>query len=234
MGETTEAVTLLLTRPRAQSTAFAARLEAMAGRPVPHLVAPLFEIEPTGTGIPPDGVLAITSGRAVDALAGGVLNGRRAYCVGTATAALARAAGAEAIEAGADVEALLARLIADRPGQVVLLRGDHSAGDPADRLRAAGIAVTEVQVYSTRDLPLTDAARRLLAGGGRILAPVFSPRSAELLAGAAAQALPRLTVAAISRAAAVPLARAGRVVVSSRPDADAMARLVLTLWPDLP
>jgi uroporphyrinogen-III synthase len=234
MGETTEALTLLLTRPEAQSRAFAARLAALAGRPLPHVIAPLFEVVPTGAGIPGQGVLALTSGRAVENLPAGVLKGRRVYCIGAVTAGLVRAAGAEALLAGDDGEALVARLMADRPGSVVLLRGDHVAGDPATRLIAAGIPVTEIRVYATRDLPLNDAALVLLAEGGAILAPVFSPRSADLLARAAAEALPRLTVAAISRAAAAPLAGAARVVVSTRPDAEAMARLVLTLWPGLP
>src|SRR5690606_8792232 len=133
MGETTKAApgakTLLLTRPAAQSRAFLDLLERRAGSPLPHVISPLFETRPTGARIPAAGTLVLTSGRAVEALAPGALQGRFVYCVGPRTAALARDAGAEAVDGGGDLERLAARLVADRPGRLVHLRGTHVAGD---------------------------------------------------------------------------------------------------------
>lgn len=234
MDQTTDAaMTLLLTRPVAQSERFLAILtEALGARP-PAVISPLAEMLPTGAVVPAKGALALTSGRAVEA-AGEILAGRVAYCVGARTAELARQAGAKAISADGDAEALLALIMRQRPDRVIHLRGDHQRGDLVARLRLAGVEADELELYRTRDLPLTTAARRLLDGRGRILAPVFSPRSAARLAEAAGPALARMVVAAISPAAAAPLAGAQYVEFSEAPNAEALAALTLRLWRGLP
>jgi uroporphyrinogen-III synthase len=233
MGETTKACkTLLLTRPQAQSEAFLRDLTARSG-PLPALISPLAVMEPTGAPVPHDGDLALTSGRAVEA-AGSALKGRRAFCVGDRTAALARGAGATAISAGADAEALIAMILAERPARIIHLRGDHISTDLAERLGAAGIAASEVQVYRTRDLPLSAQARAVVEAGAMPLAPAFSPLSARKLAAALGPALSRATVAAISPAAAEPLADAAKLAIAEVPTSDAMLDLVARLWDDLP
>lgn len=234
MAETTETTgkTLLLTRPLAQSQAFLSDLSQALGAPPPAVISPLTETTPTGATIPAEGVLILTSGRAADA-AGVALAGRLAYCVGDRTAEIARQAGATAISASGDAEALIARILADRPGPMVHLRGTYTATDIAARLAAQGIACKEVIVYRTDDLPLTGEARTLLSGTGPVLAPVFSPRSASLLAAAVGPTLARLTVAAIGPAAAAPLA-AANPAVADRPDGGAMLALTLRLWAGLP
>lgn len=229
MGETTEAKTLLLTRPEAQSRAFLAQLEAVAG-PMRHVISPLFELRPTGAPVPPTGEIVLTSGRAVEALEPGVLAGRRAWCVGPRTAAMAREAGAEIVGQAADAAGLRVAMAAAGVRAAVHLRGDHVAGD----LALPGLNLEEIRVYESKDRPLTPEASRLLAGTGAVLAPVFSPRSARLLAQAAGTSLGRLTVVAISAAAAAPVAGAARVTVAPRPDGAAMQSVVLSLWRDLP
>jgi len=225
--------TLLLTRPEAQSREFLARCEALAGAPLAAVISPLAEPEATGMAIPAEGDLILTSGRAAEA-AGLALAGRRAWCVGARTAALAAGFGAEAVDGGGDADALVARVLESAPAPLVHLRGQHVRGDVAGRLARAGRVVSEVQVYRSDDRPLSPAALDLLRSGRAVVAPVFSPRTAMLLVQGAPLTRAH-AMAAISPAAAQPF-RDGdaRVEVAERPDADSLARLVLRLTGNLP
>lgn len=220
---------LLLTRPKAQSLAFYQRLCQALGAPPRHLIAPLSVIVPCPANIPESGDLILTSGRAVE-LAGDLTH-RRAYCVGFATAELARQKGAEAISADGDVEALLALLLAKAKRPLTHLRGEDSAGNLVARLRAAGLQAEERVLYRAERLPLSEAAKDLLRSGETVLAPVFSPRAARFLAEDA----PRLPdeLIAISAAAAAPFSGHPAVEVVDSPDGDAMLRAVLRRYGNL-
>jgi uroporphyrinogen-III synthase len=105
---------VLLTRPRADSEAFASSLRD-AGIGIPVLVAPVIDIEAARTLPDLDAYLAIvvTSANAVRALGAG-LSGKTVLAVGPQTALAARALGASAVSADGDA-ADLAALIAARP-----------------------------------------------------------------------------------------------------------------------
>ena len=236
---------LLLTRPEAEARRFEARVRALAPGPWRAVISPLMEIVPVGAaGAVPDSVKGsvpvFTSAQAVPFAGEG--GGRPAWCVGPRTAAAARRAGWSPREGGGDVEALLAAMLAARPEPVLHLRGVHSRGALAARLRAAGRPAEERVVYDQRALPLSEAARAVLAGDAPpvapvaapvtasvlapVVAPVFSPRSAALLAAVLAAeagnpAAP-FRVIALSAAAAEPLRR-WSPLVAARPDGEAMA-----------
>ena len=155
-----------------------------------------------------------------------------ALCVGDHTAAVARAAGFAAESAQGDAEALIAKVLAaEETGPFLHLRGREARGDIAPRLAAKGRVAEAVVVYEQVAEPLTDEAVLLLGGGGPVIVPVFSPRSAVLLAEQGPFAA-RLWVVAISRAAAEAAARLGaeRIVTADRPDGaamlDAIARII--------
>lgn len=155
-----------------------------------------------------------------------------ALCVGDHTAAVARAAGFAAESAQGDAEALIAKVLAaEETGPFLHLRGREARGDIAPRLAAKGRKAEAVVVYEQVAEPLTDEAVLLLGGGGPVIVPVFSPRSAVLLAEQGPFAA-RLWVVAISRAAAEAAARLGaeRIVTADRPDGaamlDAIARII--------
>ena len=222
---------LLLTRPRAQADRFAAQLRARwPGLPI--TIAPLIEIALLPP--PPDladaaAGLIFTSKNGVAGFAAGCA--RRdlpAWCVGPRTAQAAQAAGFDDLHvAGGDARALLALLLNAPPrGPLLHLRGQHAARAIADDLRAAGIAAAETIVYDQRARPLDPAARALLARPGAVIAPLFSPRSARLLADALATPplRARLHLVAISAAAAAPLrsAHAETLKIAATPDAGAM------------
>lgn len=216
--------TLLLTRPEAQSQAFLGLCEARLGRRIPVVLSPLMRIEPLGDLPELDrfATIVVTSGNGVKRL-GSALAGRQVRTVGTGTAGKARDLGAEARALGENVDAFLAH-VHDISGPVLVVRGVHSRGNLASRLAEAGHEVEEAVLYDQVAVPLNSAARGLLAGSSPVVAPVFSPRTAQLLAATTIEA--PLTVIAISPAAAEAWRGVGKVRVAERPDAEAMCDLV--------
>ncbi len=199
---------LLLTRPRAQSERFVRDFAAALGRELPVVIAPLIEIVPRGLAVDPGTAagLIFTSENGVAAFA--AAEARRhwpVWCVGERTADAARAAGFSQVSvAGGDAESLVAGILAARPaGPLLHLRGAHAAGDVSGRLTAGGIPTTAAVVYDQVAQPLSAEARALLADpAAEVLVPLFSPRSAALLAEAAGTVRARLHPVAISAAAA--------------------------------
>ena len=219
---------LLITRPHAQGARFAAACATRLG-PVETILAPVLDIVPRPGGIRLEGVrgLIFTSENGVRAFV--AVCDRRdlpAWCVGARTGARARASGMAARAAAGDAASLTARLQAEAPRTPLLhLRGAHAAADIAAQLTAAGLPTRAAIAYDQLARPLTAPARAALAGVRPVMAPVFSPRSAALLADAAAAATAPLHPVAISPAAAREW-RARRpqdpIRVADRPDADAM------------
>ena len=229
---------LLLTRPRAQSERFAASLEGALAA-LPRVIAPLIEIVPLPLPLDPGpfATFIFTSENGVASFAAqSPLRDRPAWCVGPRTAAAAAEAGfavRSAEEEGGNAEALIGMLRAARPATPLLhLRGAHAVTDLAGRLRAEGLACDEAVVYAQQDCPPTPGALDVLSGPVPVLVPLFSPRSARLVAeavGRMRQAGPvaPLHAVAISDAAADRWRSGGagedaRVVVAERPDARGM------------
>ena len=203
------AETLILTRPRRQSEAFAAAVAEAFPRRFAVLVAPLIEITPAPGTLDLAALQGIvfTSANGVEQFAAQSRErGLPAFCVGDMTAAAARAAGFDARSADGDVNAL-ADLVtaAHRPGAGAFLhvRGRHAAGDLVGRLTAAGVPARAAEIYDQTPQPLAGPAQALLAAGGPAVVALFSPRSARLFAAQArAEVWPLGRVAAVSIAAA--------------------------------
>ena len=158
---------ILLTRPAEDATALAGRIRA--ARPEARvLVSPLQRID--DLPVPPEAFaradgLIFTSRNGVRAWQRAGAPVRPCYCVGDATAALARAAGLDAISAEGNADALVARMQADAPGGRWLhLRGEHARGAVAGRLTTKGVRASEVVAYRQAAQELDDTVRwRLLA-----------------------------------------------------------------------
>jgi uroporphyrinogen-III synthase len=220
--------TLILTRPRRQSEAFAAAVaEAMPGR-FAVLVSPLIEIAPAAGVLDLAALQGIvfTSANGVEQFAArSPERGLVAYCVGDMTAAAAQAAGFDARSAEGDVNDLAALVVAaNRPGAGAFLhvRGRHAAGDLVGSLTAAGVAARAAEIYDQTPLPLAGRARTLLAAGGPAVLAFFSPRSARLFATQARDAswpLGRVTAVSIAAAADAGLdgLALGRRIVAETP-----------------
>jgi len=223
---------LWVTRTQPQAEATAERLRALGWTPV---VAPVLAVRPIPLELDPDilrtDALAFTSQTAVDLYA--ALDPRRdlpVFVVGHATAQAARRAGYRSViapppGAAADVAALAARIAeaAPRPRRVLNPTAARPAADLVALLAERGVSGHAVPLYDTAPAPIDEPPPDLRG----IL--IHSARAAEALAaliqpGAAA----RLTVWAISEAAAAPLRALPfqRILVAARPDEASMfARL---------
>ncbi len=216
---------LVLTRPEPQSRAFLAECRSRLDRDIDAVISPIMRIDPKPYDLDLERfkTLIVTSRNALEQIRS-PLEGRTVLTVGKRTAEHASALGAVATCLGETVDAFVSTA-SDIIGPAVYLRGVHSRGDLAARLRAKGFSVEECEVYDQVAQPLTKAAVTALAGG-RALVPVFSPRSAALVSRSPVH--PDTVVLAISRAAADAWSAEGRVRVSERPDKNAMLDLVAT------
>lgn len=232
---------LLLTRPADRAGAF---LEALA-RHLPAqpeaIVAPLLEIRPLPL---PDALrarlaryrgLILTSAQAAALLPDDPALPRAAHVVGAATARAARRAGRDVRTEALTAEELLARLVErGEPGPLLHLRGRETRLDFATALSGAGTPTDAAIVYDQLALSLSPRARQALATEPALVVPLFSPRTAELFAGEAAEAAAALHVVAMSPAvaeavAALPVAR---LVVAEAPAGAEMVTRVAALYRD--
>jgi uroporphyrinogen-III synthase len=218
---------LLLTRPEPAARRFLSTCEITLGRPIFAILSPVFTVRPVEIEIEqhPGGVILTSENGAVRAGELG-LSGLPAWCVGRRTADVARAAGLLAIEAGPDVEALLARLLREAPSEPLLhLRGLHARGEVIARLCAAGISAQDAIAYRQDPLTPTPEARRALDSRDALVVPLFSPRSAALLK--AWEPVAPLHIVALSPAVAeaAQALRPVSMVVAARPEGEAIVEL---------
>lgn len=180
---------LLLTRPEDASRRFAAAVADLGLRVV---ISPVLRIVPVAHDA---ARLAAASGlvlTSVNALAAaGPGRGRPAICVGPATAQAARAAGYRVTEGPGDAERMLPLLQDLGPGWL------HPHGAHVAKV----LPVPGMVVYDQQPLALNDQARAALAGPAPVLVPLFSPRSARVLADQLGQPRAPIWLAPISAAA---------------------------------
>ena len=170
--------TLIITRPAPAGPGFAAAVLAMLDSPVAVIHAPAFRITPLAAKVPQVAHVIFTSVNGVAAAP--AMPGAMAWCVGQATGRAARARGFESCVAGGDAEALIALILSERPqGRMVHLAGRHRRGAVAERLTAAGVPCDTVEVYAQIAEPPTAALIAIAKGTSPLVAPVFSPRSAQ-------------------------------------------------------
>ena len=236
MARQSRAPTLLLTRPAPQSQRFAQQIAAVLGD-VPVVISPLMQTVFHAAPLPelPFQAVIFTSETGVEAA---LRLGRPlpplAYCVGPRTAQAAVNAGFDARSAEGDVQALAALIRgAGQSGPLLHLRGTDSAGDLAKTLTNGGIETVSAILYTQEPLALSGEALALIAQDTAVVAPVFSPRSARLLAAALPQTC-RCTfwVAAISPAAAEaagPL-NPHQLEIAPHPDGENVLHAVATLY----
>ncbi len=233
MAPQSRPVPVLLTRPQAQGDRFATDLITRFGptlAPVPSpLIAPAF-LHPAIPQQPYTAIILTSETAAASAAAIPNLP-RHAYCVGDRTAAAARAAGFTPHSAKGDANALIALILSTQDqGPFLHLRGADSRGDIAATLTDAGRPTHAAITYDQRPQPLSLEARTLLAGETPVLLPLFSPRTAEILASQGPFAAP-LWLAALSPAVAAAAAHLhpARSAIAAEPNADALLTAIATL-----
>ena len=153
-----------------------------------------------------------------------------AWVVGKRTAAAARRAGHDVRHVAADADTLVEHLRAARPpGPLIHLRGDHARGDVAGRLARAGLDAGERVVYRQDAVPLTDAALALLGGSDPVILPLFSPRSAALVAARSGRPAAPCRIVALSPAVAAAWPHGGEPVIAREKSAAGMVAAVAAL-----
>ncbi|MCG6903682.1 MAG: uroporphyrinogen-III synthase [Rhodobacter sp.] len=228
--------TVLLTRPSAQAQRFAASLPAT----YPVVIAPVMEIVTRRSAVDLGGVGAVilTSENGARALAElADVAELTAFCIGGRTARAATELGMQAIAADGSADALVALVARHDPkARLLHARGAETRGDVVKKLVARGFDARAVVVYDQVEIALNGQAMALLAGSGRVILPLFSPRSARLVAAQAKNARAPLAIVALSDAVASAWAgpEPESVTVTIAPTADHMKAAIATIWADLP
>ncbi|WP_147126514.1 uroporphyrinogen-III synthase [Shimia ponticola] len=219
----------LITRPEPEAHRFAEDVRAQTG--LTTLVSPLMRYAYPEVSIKIDkyaGVI-LTSGASLPVLKALSRNRRHpVYAVGAKTGQMASDAGFDVVIGPGDAAGLMDVLLKTRPaGPLLHLRGEHTRGDVAQQLTDGGIETEEVVVYQQLECDLTPEARQVLSGETPVILPLFSPRTADILAQSAPFSAP-LYIVAMSDAVARQcrdLAHAA-IRVADTPDAQAMLRCV--------
>lgn len=215
--------TLLLTRPQPQSERFAGQFRAALGVDWPVVISPLMRTvwldePPACDGI---GDIIFTSETGVAAFCR--LSDRRdllAWCVGGRTAQAAERAGFSVRCGPGDAAGLAEMIRAGRPrARMLWAHGRHLAKDMAVLLEPAGTETLSCTLYD--QVPQAPSARMasLLEGDAPVLLPLFSARSADLVAG-----LPTRCplYAALLAPSITPPPSARMALAAARPDSAAM------------
>jgi uroporphyrinogen-III synthase len=194
------------------------------------VVAPVLETRPrAGVEIEVEGVdaLAFTSAAGVSAYAAVTpARDKPVFAVGDATAEVARSAGFAAVHsAGGDATALadLVAAAAPRPACVLCPGAAEPAADLPRLLADRGVTARALVVYETGETPTAPPPADVFA----VL--IHSAKAAEVVARRLAGAeVSRLTVLAISAAAAAPLAGLifRRTAVARQPNEAALLALL--------
>ncbi|MBN8293535.1 uroporphyrinogen-III synthase [Rhodobacter sp. NTK016B] len=228
---------ILWTRPDPESAVSAKTAQDRCPAHEP-IIAPLFGVAPA----PYDPAvfegakgLILTSANAVPALP--PLPPLKAWCVWRKTAAAARAAGFDAVAAGAEAGELIDALRSEHPeGPLVYAHGVHWSRDVVAALPE--LEIRSVAVYESRAKPFPPGLPDRLARAGRIFAPLYSPRAAtELARQPGVVSLSGLVPVAISEACADALPRSlrARAIIAEAPNGDAViAALAEAMSQDAP
>ncbi len=231
------AQSFLLTRPAAASARFAERLRDSFGAATRIVIAPLMEPVFLNPVVPAEkfDALILTSETGAEAARRLSAEGRnlplRAWCVGDQTAQAASDAGFHPQSAKGNAAALVHLIKTTQPGgRFLYLRGRCVAGNLAENLDSAEIMVREVVVYDQKPCPLTAEAAMLLAAEAPVVLPLFSPRSASLLAQSGPFLAP-LWIAALSPAVADCARRLHpvRLAIAATPDATTLLHVIENL-----
>ena len=112
-------------------------------------------------------------------------------------------------------------------GPLLHLHGRHTRGAVAARLSERGIETRAAELYDQRAIPPTEPLAPL-AAGRRVIAPLFSPRSAELLAAQIKGAPWQWTLPCLSEAvrAALPEPLCSDAPVAKDATSNAMVGLI--------
>jgi uroporphyrinogen-III synthase len=223
---------LIMTRPAPQAAAFADAVMARWAGELRVIQSPLLVIQPVpiGQDLTTISGLILTSGHGVAAAVAAALpRGLPAYCVGEQTAQAAAKAGFDAITGPGDAARLVDKIIGRRPAGILAhVRGRHTRGDVSARLVAAGIACVDVIAYDQTAQPLSAEALAALHGADPVILPLFSPRTATILAEQGPFTAPVHLIVISNAVQSAAVVSVKSLSVAANPDAAAMLDATIT------
>ena len=216
---------LLVTRPVETARRFAQRIEDVYGTGFQTILSPALEIVQLDPEVPTEcDHLILTSANGVrQAIRINIKVTGSVFCVGQRTADLAKSHFFSAIRAGSCAKELIERVSKQNiDGAILHLSGTHTRGDIVENLMKRGLKASRAIAYDQRLLTPTYDAKDALKGTLPIVLPLFSTRSAGLLAQCKVNA--PVHVVAISEVvkASLPDAFRQSVKVADAPDEDHM------------
>ncbi len=236
---------VVITRPVQDAEPFKTRIEELGCRVT---IAPLIEIVPNtiaADAIKGATALIATSRNALAALAASPVLPSAIrlplYVVGPGTAAVARSMGFERIiEGSGTAESLVPVLVSNAKtgGHLIYLKGDVLAFDLEAALAESGINIVPVLAYqSVAAETLPPEVIKALQTDSIDIVTLMSPRTARIWARLVAALSPPVQLSGVMHLclservgeALGPLAKAGKVVVPSRPNGEEMLALVKRL-----
>lgn len=224
---------ILLTRSPSQARRYAGQWLRPLLPFVELRVAPLVDIVPVAfdAGADPVAALIFTSENGVRAAEQcGDWRGLTAYCVGARTAEAAKSAGFDAISAEGSADDLVALIAKSAPeGRLLHLHGAETRGDVVGRLTDARLRADGLVAYEQKTLGMPEGWTDALSHPGPILAPLFSPRSAERFAQVLGSMVPAdLILPCLSRpvADALPPKLQARTEIANAPTAEALTAVL--------
>jgi uroporphyrinogen-III synthase len=220
----TLAHTVLISRPEADSNLLASSLRRLEPS-IDCLIAPAIEIAPLDieTVHQKIDLVNLTSRHAAAAAAKFYPN-VKTICVGRSTAQRAEELGLHAISTDGTSEEILSLIKTMRVGRVLHLRGQHSRGNIAERLADFGIQAFQQISYEQHAQPFTPQVTHKLQEIPKLLIPIYSPRTSQIIAQNLAEYMGALTMIAISTEAADAWtgSKPDRVIIAQKPNATAM------------
>lgn len=219
---------VLLTRPFRDSERFVDSLRAIA-TPFEAIISPAFEIEPIRVELPSFDTAIFTSRIGVVHAPFG--NGCDAFCVGDATATVAKAAGYVPISANGSADDLVALILNQKPsGALLHIRGENSRGDVTNRLKQAGLNCKDAIAYRKTAAEPSQALVAELSKKRKTVLPLFSAETVSIL-GNWKVSFEGINIVAISgevgRAATV--LDPASIIISDAPNMREMAQAVARL-----
>ena len=225
---------ILLTRPRHQALSFAEGLMACGVAAQKILIDPILKIEavPAPYDFSLVQGLLITSANAVAHLPVDLVGSNLpAFCVGEATTRAASKRGLAARHMAATAQGLCKALGHENStGPLLYLRGAYTTLDIVHYFLGTETNVQNLVTYRQTTQGLRDETYHILQTVKKVVLPIFSSRSAQLLCALDLD-WTRHSAVAISQAVADSCrnARFGEVIVSSNPDAASMLGVITPL-----
>lgn len=176
---------LLVTRPVETAQTFASKVANRYAKTFSTIFSPALEIVPLEPLLPQGyDHLILTSANGVRQAARLKVNVEGSvFCIGHRTTELAKAHSFSAIRAGNCAKELIESISNQTiDGSFLHLAGAHTRGEIVEKLSKSGLKASRVIAYDQRKLPPTFEAEEALKGTLPIVLPLFSPRSAGLLA----------------------------------------------------